>query len=291
VYDSLGNEISPETSYKSLNYNAIIPINTQAIIELNAKVDKSTLSDQSIKTNVQNLNGSLDKVLAMRGVSYDWNQSVDPQLNLDSLSHVGFIAQEIAQIDSRLTYLDADTLLHVEYDKVVPILAEAIEELNGKVVSQDSIIEALTNENLAQQAQIENLNDRLTQLENCLSGILPFLCQMNNSSIQLTQQEVQEQLRTAINVNLSNKNTIVLNQNVPNPFAESTMISYSIPTSVQKAQIHFYDGQGKLINSVDVIERGNGQLNVFANDLSTGVYTYSLVADGHIVSTKRMMKQ
>jgi hypothetical protein len=114
---------------------------------------------------------------------------------------------------------------------------------------------------------------------------------MNNSAIQPTQEVVQEQLRAAINVNLSDRNSIVLNQNVPNPFAESTIITFSIPTSVQKAQIHFYDGQGKLINSVDIIERGNGQLNVFANDLSTGVYTYSLVADGQIVSTKRMVKE
>jgi hypothetical protein len=51
------------------------------------------------------------------------------------------------------------------------------------------------------------------------------------------------------------------------------------------------DGTGKLINSVDISERGNGQLNVFANDLSTGVYTYSLVADGQITATKRMFKQ
>jgi hypothetical protein len=35
----------------------------------------------------------------------------------------------------------------------------------------------------------------------------------------------------------------------------------------------------------------DGQLNVFASDLSTGVYTYSLVADGRAVMTKKMMKQ
>ncbi|TXI82366.1 MAG: T9SS type A sorting domain-containing protein [Crocinitomicaceae bacterium] len=299
VYDSIGNQIVPATTYKSLNYNAIIPINTQAIKELNVKVDKATLSDQTIKTNVQDLIGSLDKVLEMRGVTYEWNGTNHPNLQLDSVMHIGFIAQEINAIDPLLTFVDEDTLMHVEYDKVVPILAEAIQELNGQVVSQDSIIEVLTNENVAQQAQIEDLNDRLTQLENCLSGILPFLCQMNNSSIQPTQQEVQEQLasllpsaeRTAITVNLSNKNAIVLNQNVPNPFAESTTITYSVPSSVQKAQIHFYDGTGKLINTVDITEHGNGQLNVFANDLSSGVYTYSLIADGQVVSTKRMVKE
>ncbi len=90
---------------------------------------------------------------------------------------------------------------------------------------------------------------------------------------------------------LSDKDNIVLKQNVPNPFAERTTISWSLPETVGKAQIHFYNGMGQLIQSVEIKERGNGQLNVFAADLSTGVYTYSLVADGIIVATKRMVKQ
>ena len=45
------------------------------------------------------------------------------------------------------------------------------------------------------------------------------------------------------------------------------------------------------MQSVDVTERGLGNLTVFGSDLSTGVYTYTLVADGQIVATKRMMKQ
>ena len=71
--DSLGNIVGDRTFYKSQNYNAIIPINTQAIKELNVKVDKVTLSDQTIKSNVVDLSGSLNKVLQMRGVTYTWN--------------------------------------------------------------------------------------------------------------------------------------------------------------------------------------------------------------------------
>lgn len=82
----------------------------------------------------------------------------------------------------------------------------------------------------------------------------------------------------------------MLSQNVPNPFAEKTVISYNIPTTVAQAQIHFYNAEGKIINSVDIKERGNGELTVFANDLSSGIYTYTLVADGKIVATKKMMK-
>lgn len=46
------------------------------------------------------------------------------------------------------------------------------------------------------------------------------------------------------------------------------------------------DTTGSLIKSVDIRERGNGKINVYANDLSAGVYSYSLVADGKIVVKK-----
>jgi hypothetical protein len=277
IKDSTGTYIAQPLSYKSVNYNAIIPINTQAIKELDVKIERQTLSDQSIKSNVNNLTGSLNKVLAMRGVSFNWNQNLVPQYELDNTEHIGFIAQEINAIDSRLTFISDENLMHVDYNKIVPIAVEAIQELNNQIAQRDSVI--------------NSLNDRLTQLESCLSGILPFLCQISHNSIQPTQQEFQQQLKKEIDVQLSNKGTIILNQNVPNPFAEQTQISFSIPETVKKAQIHFYDANGKLINSVEVQERGLGQLNVFANDLSTGMYTYTLVADGQIVATKKMMKQ
>ncbi len=271
------------TEFLSINYTGLIPFNTAAIIELNQKVDRTTLADETVKTNVTDLDGSLKKVIAMRGVSYDWDQSNHQELQLDSESHLGFIAQEMQLIDRRLTYLDEDSLLHIEYDKITPILAEAIGELHNHVESQDSIISA-------QKNQIDDLNNRLSSLEKCLSGILPFLCQMSNSTIEQNEAETQEQLRSIIDVQLSNRNSIVLNQNVPNPFAESTVITYTVPATVQRAQIHFYDMQGTLINSVEITERGEGQLNVYGNDLSSGIYTYSLVADGTVVSTKKMMK-
>jgi len=220
----------------------------------------------------------------MRGVSYDWNQTVHPELNLDSTNQVGFIAQEIQVVDPRLTFVADDSLLHVKYEKIVPILAEAIEELNGEVESKDSVINA-------QQVQINDLNNRLTQLENCLSGILPMLCQLNQSAIQANTPAAQEEVRKNLDVTLSNRSAIILDQNVPNPFAEQTVINFSIPETVQKAQIHFYDGQGKLMQSVDVTERGLGSITVFGSDLSSGVYTYTLVVDGKAVATKKMMKQ
>jgi hypothetical protein len=52
----------------------------------------------------------------------------------------------------------------------------------------------------------------------------------------------------------------------------------------------FYDHNGRLINTVDLNGTGAGQLQVFANDLSNGVYQYVLVVDGEIMESKKMVK-
>ena len=50
------------------------------------------------------------------------------------------------------------------------------------------------------------------------------------------------------------------------------------------------DLNGKLIKSVELTQRGNGALTVFAENLSDGLYTYTLVVDGKIFATKKMEK-
>lgn len=154
----------------------------------------------------------------------------------------------------------------IDYTKLIPLLIAGHKE-------QNTVIDSLKTVNDSLQEQITDLNDRLSHLESCLSGILPLLCQLSQKSIEQNGAEVQEQLRHIIDVELGNGTAIVLNQNVPNPFAESTMITFSIPESIGTAEIIFHDATGALIKTINIRERGNGQINVYANDLSSGVYT------------------
>lgn len=100
----------------------------------------------------------------------------------------------------------------------------------------------------------------------------------------------EAQTKTESTVKLTDKNVIVLNQNVPNPFAESTVITYNIPSPFNKAQIVFTTSTGKTIKAVDIVTRGEGQLNIFADDLTTGVYMYTLIVDGKTIESKSMIK-
>lgn len=94
-----------------------------------------------------------------------------------------------------------------------------------------------------------------------------------------------------MNIELSNDENIILQQNVPNPFREKTQIQFYIPNNVSKATIVFYSSRGKMIKEQEISSRGNGSINVYGYDLSKGIYTYSLIVDGKIVKTRKMLKQ
>ncbi|NOG95449.1 MAG: hypothetical protein HND27_06675 [Bacteroidetes bacterium] len=47
--------------------------------------------------------------------------------------------------------------------------------------------------------------------------------------------------------------------------------------------------QGRIIKTVDINQTGHGQLKVYAANLSQGIYQYSIVVDGKIIDTKKML--
>jgi hypothetical protein len=47
---------------------------------------------------------------------------------------------------------------------------------------------------------------------------------------------------------------------------------------------------GKEIKRVDLENRGNAQLDVNTRDLDSGIYSYSLIADGVVIDTLKMAK-
>ena len=81
----------------------------------------------------------------------------------------------------------------------------------------------------------------------------------------------------------------MLKQNTPNPFTENTVIEYTLPETVQTATLYIYDMNGKQIEQIALTERGESSVNVNGGQLSAGMYLYSLIADGKVVDTKRMI--
>ncbi|PJB13913.1 MAG: hypothetical protein CO118_11275 [Flavobacteriales bacterium CG_4_9_14_3_um_filter_32_8] len=133
-----------------------------------------------------------------------------------------------------------------------------------------------------QQTTIDSLMDAVETLATCVNNA--NLC---NTEARTSNNENGE----GKVIELENLNAIILDQNLPNPFAEKTSINYVIPTDVKEAQLLFYDINGRIIKQVDITERGEGKLTVYGENLQNGIYTYSLIADGKLIATKKMVKQ
>lgn len=240
--------------------------------------DHGYFSDKKLKTNIETSKNSLQKILQLRGVTYNPVDSMertefiptnteDSKLSgLDEKSkeikyekrkvkvaygsimknknRIGFIAQEIEKIFPELVHLDSNGLKTVNYIEVIPVLVEAIKEQNAK---------------------IESMEVRLRKLEKPKSG-------------------AREETKTAQNTSIA-----YLYQNTPNPFSQETSIKYALPETVQDAFISITDLNGKQLKSLPIATKDESTVTLKANELYAGIFVYTLVADGNIVDSKRMV--
>ena len=88
---------------------------------------------------------------------------------------------------------------------------------------------------------------------------------------------------------LNEDNGAVLLQNAPNPFTSETQIKMTLPDDVRYASLMIYNLSGKQIKTVLVNDRGEVSVKISGNELSAGMYLYSLIADGKVVDTKRLI--
>lgn len=130
-------------------------------------------------------------------------------------------------------------------------------------------------------------------------GMIPILVQSINelrAELAELKGEKQEDSAPVLNAQQAAQSELEatlgaakLYQNAPNPWSNETVIRYSLPQNVAKADIYIYDMQGAQIKSIPAQGRGESQVAVTARDLKAGMYLYALVADGALVDSKQMI--
>lgn len=80
-----------------------------------------------------------------------------------------------------------------------------------------------------------------------------------------------------------------LGQNTPNPFVSTTEIGLTIPDGAHDATLCIYDMTGKQLRQLPVAERGKTSVVLTGEGLASGMYLYSLIIDGKLIDTKRMV--
>jgi hypothetical protein len=96
--------------------------------------DVIAYSDARIKTNVQTIDNALEKVISMRGVTYNRTDIEDKS------EKVGVIAQEIEQVLPQVVTKDDIGMLGVSYGNITAVLIEAIKEQQLKIEALENQI-------------------------------------------------------------------------------------------------------------------------------------------------------
>jgi endosialidase-like protein/type IX secretion system substrate protein len=232
-------------------------------------------SDSIFKTNVDTIPNAMAIIKQLKPRQYYLDTANTQGFNFSNQKQYGVIAQDVELI---LPELISYVTKPASYDSDRNLVQAAV---TYRAVNYNAFISLLMKGAQEQQSKIDSLTDVLSDVVEKINS-----CCNTRSSLQNNQAT-----SSSIDVELKDVQSVVLEQNAPNPFAEQTTISYFLPENMIKAQILFYNSQGRLIQSVELNEKGKGQLNVFGKDLSNGIYTYTLVVDGKIIETKKMVKQ
>jgi trimeric autotransporter adhesin len=249
------------------------------------QITRST-SSKRYKTDIVDLQVNSSKIYDLRPVSYTSTVPADK-----GMRQFGLVAEEVALTIPELAYYarEIDVIPGSTSEKLIPDAVQysllavlLLEEMKkhenkiGQIVQQNTKLEQML---IKQDSIVKLQNAKIDAQQKQIS----VLTNNRNNNSGTTS--------SSMDVNLKDGQTIVLDQNVPNPFAEQTIINYFLPDNAAKAQMLFYNAEGKLIQSIVLKEKGKGSLNVFAGDLSYGIYTYTLIVDGKIIETKKMIKQ
>lgn len=178
-----------------------------------------------------------------------------------------------------LEYMAVVVLL-VQYQKSIQVF------MQGIFVAMYALLEVYEDGNGNLSINYIEMIPLLVQSINELSAKIEELEGGNNGDLVLMSRERGE--ATDID-EVDETEVLSLAQNKPNPFSESTTIEVTVPENTGTAAIFIYDMSGKQEKQISISERGKVSVSVTSEGLIPGMYLYSLIADGKVVSTKKMI--
>ena len=223
-------------------------------------------SDKNLKRKIKPIKNAMEIVEKLNGVTYEYRRDERPELRLNGGRQYGFITQEVEEvmpeavatppgIDGKPADFQA-----MNYDMIIPVLTEAIKIQQEEIKLQESV-------NEEQKVINERLEERIAALE-------AQLLKMSGSQ--------------SLDAGSIDASDITLKQNRPNPSTGLTTIEYSLPASLNNAQLTIYDTNGRLVSRQN-IAAGNGSIDVSTNAFAAGVYFYAVEVNGQSLARQKMV--
>lgn len=103
-------------------------------------------SDLRLKKNVNLIPNALNRILSLKGVSFNWRTDEFPKFNFEEGSNLGFIAQDMENVFPELVRTEKNGYKSIAYDNLTPVLVEAIKEQQKIIINQTAEINKIESE-------------------------------------------------------------------------------------------------------------------------------------------------
>ncbi|CAN5642053.1 hypothetical protein BH10BAC2_BH10BAC2_29630 [soil metagenome] len=222
-------------------------------------------SDLRVKQNVRDFTSAMDIINGLHPKQYEFRTDGNYKLmNFGHGTHFGLIAQDV--------------------EKLLPNLVKTSELKVPSVAKADSQESSKQQETAIKDFKSINYTE-----------IIPILVKaMQELGKQNDDLKTQVATLTQTLSQITKSNSVVsvssasINQNFPNPFTKSTVISFSVPQGSSANIIVNQTGSGKVIKTIP-LSGGTSQLTFDGASLAAGAYSYSLYIDGKKIDTKQMI--
>lgn len=128
-------------------------------------------SDLRFKKDIVEVDGALNDILNLRGVTYYWKDE-----NKDQSKQMGLIAQEVEKVFPEVVETDASGYKSVAYQNLVAPLIEAIKELHAKWLGDSQEIHNELSKQKREVASLKEENERLKMEVEEIAVIKKALC-------------------------------------------------------------------------------------------------------------------
>ena len=288
----VGNSNATAIGYgASANLSNEVRIGNSSVSVYSCQVDWTLGSDARIKDNVQENVPGLQFISKLRPVTFHYNVTKQNKLmgivdtakwagkyDIEKIAFTGFLAQDVDAAASKIGYdfsgVDkSGKVMGLRYTEFVVPLVKAVQELSSKndSLAQQNQVQQQINSDL--QKQLDDLKYSIAQMQNAMSECCSSF-QSSDGKAETLPSSISDQPR--------------LDQISPNPFSQTAIITFSLPSDVSNAQLIITDATGKTVSNYS-LSNGSTQQLIAAKNLAAGTYQYSLIVNGKVVDSKQMV--
>jgi hypothetical protein len=201
------------------------------------------------------------------------------------------LAEKISNLSLNSCYINND-IIQGNTALLTDSIAETAEFSKISIQSQEKKHYLLSADQIEQEFPdlVYELNDgsRAINYIELIPVLVQTINELNNR-ISLLESNQSSVKKIASSVKETKEEIVAVKQNTPNPFSDTSTILITVPSTIKEAVLCFYDLTGTQKKAINIVERGTFSIILNASEFEGGMYVYSLIADGKLVSSNKMI--